>query len=371
MRVLITGGAGFIGSHTADALLKRGHDVRILDSLELPVHPRREKPDYLPKEAEFILGNILSPTMERALKGVDAVIHLAAHQGYLPDFGKFAEVNDVGTALLYELIAKGKLPVRKVVLGSTQAVYGEGRHRCPIHGIQYPMPRTLPQLQSGDWGIRCRICRNIMKPLSTGEERVNPHNQYAVSKYAQELYAFTLGRRYGIPTTALRYSITQGARNSFYNAYSGILRIFTVRMMAGLPLVIYEDGGQLRDYVSVKDVVEANLIALEDERTDFGVYNVGAERAISVLDYAKVFCAVADYKTEFKFGDFRFGDTRHIVSDISKLQALGWKPTVALPEIIGGYIEWVEGQGVASDYYAEAEKTMREQGVIGSVGQTA
>jgi len=369
MKVLVTGGAGFIGSHTVDTLLEKGHEVRILDSLEAPVHRQRRKPEYIPDEVEFILGDIQNKSdLERALRGVNAVFHLAAYQGYLTDFSKFALVNDGGTALLYEVIVNEHLPIRKVILGSSQAVYGEGKYECPTHGVQYPAPRELSQLEREEWEVKCPLCQEYVRPLQTGEPRVNPHNQYAISKYSQELYALTLGKRFGIPTVVLRYSITQGPRQSFYNAYSGILRIFTTRLLNGLPPVIYEDGQQLRDYVYVRDVAEANLLVLENDSANFEVFNVGGSKATTVLEYAKLLISLLEEDIEPQScGQFRFGDTHHIVSDISKLKGLGWQPKTPLEQIIRDYLEWVQKQDEVSDYYAQAEKVMRRQGVIRSV----
>ena len=366
MKALVTGGAGFIGSHTADLLLKKGYSVFILDSLEPPVHPQRRKPDYIPDDVEFILGDVNNRSdLEKALKGVDFVFHLAAYQGYLHDFGKFAIVNDGGTALLYEIIVNNHLPVQSVILGSSQAVYGEGKYECPVHGIQYPPPRTLEQLKRGEWGIKCAICYQDMKPLITDELRVNPHNQYAVSKYCQELYALNLGKRFGIPTVVLRYSITQGSRQSFHNAYSGILRIFTTRLFSNLPPIIYEDGNQLRDYVHVSDVAQANLLVMESGATNFDVFNVGGDKAMSVLEYAELFSRLAGVNAEPEIrGEFRFGDTHHIISGISKLKKLDWQPKIPVEHIIKEYIEWVETQPGLADYYAEAERVMKQEGII-------
>ena len=366
VKVLVTGGAGFIGSHTADALLRKGYQVRVLDSLEPPVHPNREKPAYLAPDIEFLRGDVRNRAdMKKALRGVEAVFHLAAYQGYLTDFSKFAAINDAGTALLYELIIGGRLPVRKIVLASSQAVYGEGKYKCGAHGIQYPLPRLREQLQKGDWEIKCPLCGQSMKEMTTDEARVNPHNQYSASKYAQELYAMALGRRFGIPTVALRYSITQGPRQSFSNAYSGILRIFTIRLLMGQPLVMYEDGEQLRDYVHVNDVVFANLLALESDLANFEAYNVGGTVAVSVREFTSLLTRIAGKQVQPESsGEYRFGDVRHIVSNVSKLRRLGWEPTKTLEENIRDYVEWVKGQPTVMDYYTEAEKVMRQQGVI-------
>ena len=368
MKVLITGGAGFIGSHTADALLEKGYEVRILDSLEPPVHRQRRKPAYITDEVEFILGDVQNKSdMERALRGVSAVFNLAAYQGYLIDFSKFALVNDGGTALLYEVIVNEHLPVEKVILASSQAVYGEGKYECPDHGGQYPAPRELSQLEKEEWEVKCPLCQKHMKPLLTDESRVNPHNQYAISKYCGELYALNLGKRFGIPTVALRYSITQGPRQSFYNAYSGILRILTIRLLNNLPPVIYEDGHQLRDYIHIRDVAEANLLALENDSSNFEVFNVGGNKATTVLEYAKLLISIIGKDIEPQScHQFRYGDTRHIISDISKIKKLGWQPEVPLEQTIREYIEWAQQQTEMSDYYAQAERVMKGQGVVRS-----
>lgn len=367
--MLVTGGAGFIGSHTADLLLEKGHEVRVLDSLEPPVHRQRLKPSYISNDVEFILGDVQNKNdMERALRGVSAVFHLAAYQGYLTDFSRFASVNDSGTALLYEVIVNEHLPIEKVILGSSQAVYGEGKYECSTHGVQYPPARNLSELEKGEWDIKCPACHEGMESVPTDEARVNPHNQYAISKYSQELYALTLGKRFDIPTVVLRYSITQGPRQSFYNAYSGILRILTIRLLNNHAPIIYEDGKQLRDYVYVKDVAEANLLALENDSANFEVFNVGGNKATTVLEYAKLLIAVLGKDVELRSsGEFRFGDIRHIVSDISRLGGLGWQPKTPLEQVIREYIEWVQQQAEVSDYYAEAERVMKQQGVLRSV----
>ncbi|MCL0060405.1 NAD-dependent epimerase/dehydratase family protein [Dehalococcoidia bacterium] len=368
MKVLLTGGAGFIGSHTVDLLLEKGYEVRILDSLEPPVHPQRKKPNYIPNDVEFILGDVRNKNdVEKVLQGVDVVYHLAAYQGYLTDFSKFAFTNDGSTALLYEVIVEKKLPVRKVILGSSQAVYGEGKHECPEHGTQYPFPRSLEQLEKGDWEVKCSTCGTPLESLPTDESSANPHNQYAVSKYSQELYALTLGRRFDIPTVVLRYSITQGPRQSFHNAYSGILRIFTIRLLSNIPPIIFEDGRQLRDYVYVGDVARANLLVMQNDAANYEVYNVGGGEVLSVAQYTNRLLKVVgkDIVPQIP-GEFRFGDTRHVVSDISKLKKLGWEPKTSFEQTMREYIEWAEAQPGVSDYYAQAEKVMKREGVIRS-----
>lgn len=365
MRVLITGGAGFIGSHTADALLNEGVTVRIMDSLEPPVH-QGGRPSYLSPEAELIRGDVRNrDEFSRALDGVDAVIHLAAYQDYLPDFSHFYQVNTVGTALLYELIVAHNLPIQKVVIASSQAVYGEGPYDCPEHGRIWPTARSLDQLERGDWDIRCRHCKAVLVPCAADETAVNADNSYAISKHTQERIGFTLGRRYDIPTTALRYSIVQGARQSFSNAYSGACRIFCLRMRFGHPPLVYEDGGQLRDYVNINDVVKANLLALEHPDTAGEAFNVGGGFPVSVLDFGRIVIEAYGASVELEIpGKYRFGDTRHIVSDISKLSRLGWGPSHTVRDSVRGYISWLQEQPDMQDFSVAANQTMESLHVV-------
>jgi dTDP-L-rhamnose 4-epimerase len=366
MNCLITGGAGFIGSHTADLLAQQGHTVRILDSLEQAVHPQRQKPAYLSSVFEFVHGSVCDRSVLReALSDTDVVFHLAAYQDYLTDFSKFAHVNDFGTALLYEVIINERLPIRKIVVASSQAVYGEGKYECPQHGVQYPSPRPLSQLTSRDWEIRCPTCGEPMQSLPTDESVVNPNNQYAVSKYCQELYALKLGRRYDIPTVLLRYSITQGPRQSFFNAYSGILRTFSLQLLNGRSPTIYEDGQQLRDYVHVSDVARANLLVMEQDAANYRAFNVGGGAVATVLDYARLLISLTQRSTEpLMGGQFRWGDVRHIRSNTGSLNSLGWQPAKTLQETAADYLAWVQSQPEAVDTSANAAAVMRQMGVI-------
>ncbi len=365
MKILVTGGAGFIGSHTVDALLARGHRVRIMDSLEPPVH-LKVKPDYIPKKAEFIRGDVrVKNDWEKALKGIDAVFHFAAYQDYLTDFSKFFGVNSRGTALLYEVTVEKKLQLEKVIIASSQAVYGEGKYKCSQDGIVYPGPRSLEQLKRGEWELRCPKCGSKIKMQLTDESKVNPANSYGISKYSQELIGLTLGKRYSIPTVCLRYSIVQGPRQSPYNLYSGALRAFAVSIHSGKEPVIYEDGMQLRDYVNIEDVVRANLLALEDSRMDYQIYNVGGERACTVFDLANMVARALGKKVKNKAsGKFRLGDTRHITSDISRLKALGWQPINSIEKSVDDYVTWLREENIARDVTQSAQKKMKELEVV-------
>lgn len=364
MKVLVTGGAGFIGSHTVDLLLARGHLVRVLDSLRPPVH--RGGAQGLPTDVDVRIGDVEDPAALRSsLEGVDAVFHLAAYQDYLPDFSQFFRTNSVATALLYELIVRDRLPIQRVVVASSQSVYGEGRYRCQRHGLFYPEPRSAEALAAGRWDLTCPIDGCAAEPDLVDESFARPHTSYGLSKRDQEDIGLLLGARYGIPTVALRYSIVQGPGQSFKNAYSGALRSFAVRLLNGAPAVIYEDGLQRRDYVSVHDAVAANLLALERAEMSGRVYNVGGDRSVTVRELERLVARAAgrDLDPEMS-GLYRVGDTRHILSDVSRLRALGWAPQWDQPSIVREYLEWAAAQPDLSDTFAEAAARMRRLGVL-------
>lgn len=369
-RILVTGGAGFIGSHTVDMLLDRGYEVRVLDSLQPRVHPAG-KPAYVPADVEFLQGDVANrDDLARALEGVDAVFHLAAYQDYMTDFSTFIHTNTESTALLFELIVERRLPVRKIVFASSQSVAGEGRYRCAEHGAVEPGPRPIEQLQRGDWEVRCPSCGSAMTPTLIPETIATPHTTYAISKYAVELLAERLGRRYGIPTVCMRYTYVQGPRNSFYNAYSGICRIFALRILNGRPPLCYEDGGQQRDYVNVRDVARANVLALEHDGANFKVLNVGGGRAVRVLEFARIMLTAANSPLEpLVPGHYRLGDTRHTVSDISACRALGWEPTIPVEHSVREYLDWIAGFMGTDQYLRRAEEAMKTADVIRAAGQ--
>lgn len=366
MRCLVTGGAGFIGSHTVDALLEKGYEVRILDNLSLPVHTKG-KPDYLQLEAEFMLGDVRNKEdWEKALKDVDVVYHLAAYQDYLPDFSKFFHTNCVSTALLYEIILEKKLNIEKIVVASSQAVYGEGKYRCPkCNRIKYPDIRGPEQLERMEWEITCEDCGQPLQAMWTNENRVNPQNQYAISKYTQETTSITLGKRYNIPTSCMRYSIVQGPRQSVYNAYSGACRIFSVSQFFDQQPPIYEDGQQLRDFVNIHDVVAANIAVLDSPKSNYQVYNVGGGKAYTVKEFADIVSEVFGKNITGKItNEYRFGDTRHIFSDISHLQELGWKPQHTPRDSVREYVSWLESLEDIDNILDDAAKKMKKLNVV-------
>ena len=371
MRVLVTGGAGFIGSHTADALLTEGHEVRVLDSLEEPVHRGRRVPAYLDPRIEFIRGDVRDEeVLLETLRGCDAVFHFAAFQDYLPIFSRFFDVNVTSTALIYELILREKLPVKKVIVASSQAALGEGVYHDADGKPLLPDIRASEQLARGEWEIRPPPgFRGPLQWQPTEETVANPQNQYGLSKIAEENVALHIGRRCEIPSVAMRYSIVQGPRQSFHNAYSGACRVFCLHFHLDREPPIYEDGQQVRDYVNIKDVVDANLLVLHDDRANYRMFNVGGEKTLTVLEFAKVVAEVfgrKDYEPQ-PCGKYRFGDTRHICSDVGKLKALGWKPTRNAYESVEAYKEWLSATEAAEEILDYCNRQMTELNVVREV----
>lgn len=365
MRALVTGGAGFIGGHLVDRLLHDGFQVRILDVLDPRVHPNG-RPGYLPAAADFVEGDVTDPeAVAFALRGVDAVFHQAAYQDYMPDFSRFLHVNAVGTALLFEVIVRDHLPVKKIVVASSQAVYGEGQYLCDVHGAFAAAPRSGQRLAQQNWQVYCPGCGQLATPRLLSEEVVNPYNQYAVSKLAEEKTALGLGWLYDIPTVALRYSITQGARQSLFNHYSGICRIFFSRAMRNQPLLVYEDGLQTRDFVHVDDVVDANMLVFANSAADFQALNVGSGQRTTVLDYADAVLKKLHSASPIQVpGEYRRGDNRHSVSSIDRLCALGWRPRRSFSTILDDFHGWVEHIGGIPSSIPDAYNAMRSAGVI-------
>jgi len=372
LNILVTGGAGFIGSHTIDALIQKGYNVRILDNLQKTVHPKGV-PGHINPRAEFVMGDVRNKRdWEMSLHGIDAIYHFAAYQDYLTDFSTFFHVNAVSTALLYEILVEKKITskIRKVVVAASQAVMGEGRYRCPACFVKdrqfsYPAIRLEKQLSGGQWDHRCDRCRQALEWQPSDETVVNPCNQYALSKYSQEQIALQLGKRYSIPSVVMRYSIVQGPRQSFYNAYSGAMRIFALSLLFDRRPIIFEDGNQIRDYVNIEDVVDANLLVLENPAADGRAFNVGGNHPWTVNAFYETMQAVVARTAEpLKSGYYRYGDTRHIFSDISSLTSLGWAPSRSIRKSIADYWEYLNMHQDADNILEFAEKQMKQQQVI-------
>jgi dTDP-L-rhamnose 4-epimerase len=367
-RVLVTGGAGFIGSHTVDKLIEKGYEVRILDNLQKPVH-LKGKPGYLNPKAEFILGDVRDKrTLEGAMENVDYIFHLAAYQDYLPDFSTFFHVNAVSTALIYEIAVEKKLPIKKIVVASSQFVQGEGLYKNKKGVLIRPDLRPVAKLDKGDWEWKDEN-GELLELQWTPETHANPPNAYAISKYSQELTAISFGKRYEIPSVALRYSIVQGSRQSFYNAYSGACRIFNLHYYFDKAPSIYEDGLQKRDFVNIHDVVDANILVLNDPRADYNVFCVGGGKDYTIKEFDRIVAKVHGKEyIDPKFpGEYRFGDTRHTLSDNSKLRSLGWIPQRTAEDSVKEYLEYLKQQTDITDILDYAEKTMKKLNVVRKV----
>lgn len=371
MKIVVTGGAGFIGSHTVDLLREHGHEVRVIDSLQERVHPNG-KPEYVPPEVDFIHGDVTNRAdLERALEGMDVVMQLAAYQDYQPDFSRFVHTNTESMASMFEVIVGDpkRFPIRRIVHASSQAVSGEGKYSCNCTGAReffYPGPRPIVQLEQGDWDIHCPRCgRPAQNELIDEDTCTNPHTTYGISKYAAELLANNLGTRYGIETAGMRYTYVQGPRNSIFNPYSGIARRFALQVRAGIAPTCYEDAQQRRDYVNVYDVARANVLVIESPDIHGLAFNIGGGRAVTVEDFARMMIHAHGSTLEPEItGQFRVGDTRHTVSDISRIRSFGWEPAHTPEESIHQFLAWVDTQPDATTGLRAAEQTMRASGVV-------
>lgn len=364
-KILVTGGAGFIGSHTVDLLLEKDYKVKVLDNLQERVHPKG-KPGYVTKEVEFIQGDVANPKdLLKGLEGVDAVYHLAAYQDYLPDFSHFIHTNTESSTLIFELILQHKLPIKKIIFASSQAVSGDGKWKCSTHSEFWAKQRPLAQLERGQWDLRCPKCGKKTQNILMTEDIARPITTYGISKYAIELLADILGKKYDIPTVCMRYTYVQGPRNSIYNAYSGIARVFAQRILNNKQPILFEDGLGLRDYASVYDVAEANVLVLEDDRANGKVYFVGGGRGYTNLNFTKIMLKAFNSRLEPEIpGIFRVGDTRSTVSSIEAISKLGWKPKVSLEESMQQYRTYLDSLGPIDDRSDEAFRKMTNLGII-------
>jgi dTDP-L-rhamnose 4-epimerase len=361
LKVLISGGAGFIGLRTAQRLRDQGDEVTVLDNLSPPGHV---SPPALPAGVRLVQGEVRNrDDWIAALEGNEVVLHLADHHDYLPSFSKLFQVNAVGTALLCELLVDRPTLIRRLVVGSSLAVYGEGRYRCPQDGEVFPAPRSAEALDRGAWDPPCPRCGGPLAPLTTDETATDPTSAYGLSKRAEEDIARLLGPRHGIETVVLRYGVVQGRDQPFQNAYYGALRIFALRLTLDRPIVLFEDGNQLRDFIDVEDVARANLLALGPLAP--GVYNVGSGRANTVAELARILLRVAEREDAVQTGGlYRLGDPRHVIPDITRLKAAGWEPKVGLEATVREYWQWLRDQPNLDSYFEGADHLMERTGTV-------
>jgi len=369
-KVLVTGGAGFIGSHLVDKLIELGHEVVVFDNLEPQVHgDDQKKPKYLNKECEFIEGDIRSrDELRKALKGRRIIFHQAAVVGVgqsMYEIKRYSEVNILGTANLLDTLVNEKHQVEKLITASSMSVYGEGKYSCANCGAVYPKLRSLSQLKKGEWEMRCPLCNQQVRSLATDEDKpLYPTSVYAISKRDQEEMCLTVGRAYNIPTVALRYFNVYGPRQALSNPYTGVAAIFSSRILNNHPPYVFEDGLQSRDFIHISDIVRANLSAMENEKADYEVFNVGTGKALTVLDIAEALIKELGSSVDIDIvRKYREGDIRHCYAEISKIRdQLGFQPQVKFEEGIPDLVEWVRGEK-AIDRFEKSSQELEEKGL--------
>jgi dTDP-L-rhamnose 4-epimerase len=368
-RALVTGGAGLIGSHIADLLVREGWTVRILDNLEPQTH-KNGKPEWINPATEFRLGSVQDyGTMHSALTDIDVVFHEAAYGGYMPEMAKYVLVNSFGTAQMLEIIRDHHLPIHKVLVASSQAVYSEGAANCPEHGPVAPSLRPVEQLRAGDFSVHCPVCGAPTSSIPTPEATPGGgETVYALTKVDQERLVLLWGKQTGIPSVALRYSCTYGPRQSLFNPYTGVIAIFCTRLLNRQPPILYEDGGQTRDLCFVEDIARANLLAATTDKLDGLPVNVGSGRATSVRDLAAIIANQLGVNLEpLVRAEFRPGEIRSLISDITRIRTIGYEPQTMIEEGIARYVDWIKTQGAVEDYFAKAEAGLRSKGIVQSV----
>ena len=351
MRILVTGGAGFIGSHLVDALIATGHEVRVLDALVRQVHGDTAHPQHLHADAEFLQGDIADvEVLDRALEDVEAVFHQAAEVGVgqsMYQITRYVDANTRGTAVLLQTLVDRKPQIRKLVVASSMSLYGEGAYECAHCGEVAPPLRSPQQLQAREWEIQCPRCSRELQAARTQEDKpLFPGSVYAISKQDQEQLSLVIGRAYGIPTVALRYWNVYGARQALSNPYTGVCAIFSARLLNNQPPMIFEDGMQVRDFVHISDIVQANLLALESDAANYLPVNIGSGEVIKIRQVAQMLAQGLGKNIEPVLTQkHREGDIRHCIPDLTRAhRLLGYQPRVTLQQGIPELLQWVRSQ---------------------------
>ena len=349
-KVLVTGGAGFIGSHLVDALVDLGHDVVAFDNLDPAAHPEPPQwPAYANASCRYILGDVRDKeALRRAMEGAEVVFHHAAAVGSgisMIAIARFVEVNSLGTANLLELAIEKRDRIRKLIVASSMTVMGEGTYECGLHGVYYPFLRPVEQLARHEWEVRCPHCGAPSKPLPMKEERpLLPLTIYGLTKMDEELQTMLVGGFYDIPVVAFRYFSVYGPRQSLTNPYTGVIARFGTRVITGKAPLIYEDGRQLKDVIHVRDVVRANLAAMERDAAYGHVFNLGNGEGLSVQGIAELIAEkLGSPMRHVLTGQYRRGDARHGWADISKARRLlGWEPSLSADDGLADLCHWLE-----------------------------
>ncbi len=368
-KILVTGGAGFIASHLVDALVEEGHQVTVLDNLESQVHEGK-KPEYLNQKAKYVLGDVRKPAdWKKALQGQEIVFHEAAAVGVgqsMYQIRNYVEINTLGTANLLDFLANEEHEVEKVVVAASMSSYGEGAYTCNACGVQEVETRDEERLKRNQFEHVCPSCRKDLKPIPTPESKAqNSTSIYAQTKHHQEEMVLLVGKTYGIPAVALRYFNVFGPRQSLSNPYTGVAAIFLSRVKNGNQPVIYEDGAQTRDFVSVHDIVQANLLAMEQKTANFESFNVGSGKPHSIAEIAQTIIDLHHAKLKPSITlESRKGDIRHCFADISKIRSkLGYSPKVSFEYGMKELMEWSKGVK-AKDRFDAATKELKSKGLV-------
>jgi dTDP-L-rhamnose 4-epimerase len=370
LKILVTGGAGFIGSHTTDYLLDRGHSVRVLDTLFEQVHGNNGRlPRYLDRRAELIVGRVEDPeVVSKALEGIESVIHLAAAVGVgqsMYQITGYCTANVMGTATLLQAIADKKCRLKSLVIASSMSAYGEGQYRASDGSLVHPQLRTQDQLARAEWNFRDNDGQ-LLNPIPTKEEKpLSPTSVYAINKRDQEELCLTVGSAYGIPTTALRFFNVYGSRQALSNPYTGVAAIFCARLLNDRPPLIFEDGLQRRDFVNVQDVARAVVSAAENPVAGEAI-NIGSGQAVSVLEIAEVLALEMKKSIEPQvLGRYRQGDIRNCFADISKARRLlDWAPEKSFRQGVPELVEWVQYERDARDEVDGAWVELQARGLL-------
>ncbi len=367
MKILVTGGAGFIGSHLVDELVKRGHDVVVYDAFVEQVHEGK-KPDYLNPGARYVEGDVRDrKSLKEVVKGAEIVFHEAAAVGVgqsMYQVAEYVDANTRGTATLLDILVNEKTKVRKMIVASSMSIYGEGRYLCKECGKVSPSSRAEKELEKGNWNVSCPSCGRKTEALPTDETKpLESTSLYAMTKRHQEEMTILLGKTYQLPTVALRYFNVFGPRQALSNPYTGVCAIFSSRIKNGKPPLLYEDGLQSRDFVHVEDIVQANLLVMEKKEADYRVFNVGIGKGVSIREIANTLIRL--YEKDLSpqvVGKYRSGDIRHCYADISRLSALGYRPRRTLAGGLKDLVEWGKTQK-AQDRTAQADRELVKRGL--------
>lgn len=373
--ILITGGAGFIGSQLVLRLLERGYKISVLDNLSPQIHgDNPEKSElYLSvkDKVRFIKGTVLNrEDWREALRSQDVVMHLAAETGTgqsMYEIERYTDVNIKGTSILLDLLANEKHSIKKMILASSRAVYGEGKYYCKKDGVIFPLARKDEDLQSGDFRVKCPYCRTSIEIMPTDEEsKVHPTSIYGITKQVQEQLFQISGKSLNIPTVIFRYQNVYGIGQSLSNPYTGILSIFSTQLKNGNDIQVFEDGKESRDFIYIDDVVEATILGLEKEEANNEFFNVGSGVKTEVKVVAESLKKAYVRENAIKItGNYRLGDIRENYADINKLKrVLGFEPRITFDEGIGKFANWVDRQEIKEDNFTISIEEMKEKGVF-------